>query len=373
MDGVQQTTLDNYHAALSIQNSGQPRAPIALVAYPGATAVIGDVSGPEFGARTPAIHSGPFNDWVIAGFTIRGANTALKLDSVSGWRIVNNDFSCPSGGGSAGCVEVSGGSTIAFLGNSVHDAGKPGSSKRYQSVYFTTDSNHIEVGWNIITNNHSCRGIQFHSSPVSSDSGFNQYDLSIHDNRISGQICDGLNLATIDPSKGRIAVFNNLIYHVGTGPDPPDGDSSYACISSPGIVNRGSPGSGTVEIFNNTLTDCGSQGGPSAGALSVGMNSPALRLKYNLIYQQAGQPYLTSGSALTRVSGTGNLWAGNGPGPRQTVTNLEEDPQFAQEQIPFSLSHGSPAKHAVRDCGVDYDIMGEPRNASGKCSIGAFE
>ena len=160
--------------------------------------------------------------------------------------------------------------------------GRVGASKRYQSVYFTTDSNHVEVGWNTIAHNASCRGIQFHSSPVSQDSGFNQFDLSIHDNEISGQTCDGLNLATIDPSKGRIAVFNNVIYHVGTGPRPPDGDSSYACISSPGIVNRGKPGSGTVEIFNNTLMDCGTQGGPTAGALNVGGNSPALELKHNM-------------------------------------------------------------------------------------------
>lgn len=373
MDGVSQTTLDSYNAALSVQTSGQAHSSIALVAYPGADAVIGDISGSEFGVRTPAIHAGPFNNWVIAGFVIRGANTALKLDGVSGWRVVNNDFSCPSGDGAAACVEVSGSTRIAFLGNLVHDAGRAGSSKRYQSVYFTTDSNHIEVGWNTITNNSSCRGIQFHSSPVSAHSGFNQYDLSIHDNRISGQTCDGLNLATIDPSKGRIAVFNNVIYHVGTGPPPPDGDSSYACINSPGIVNHGTPGSGSVEIFNNTLADCGSQGGPSSGALNVGPNSPNLELNHNVIYQCAGRPYFTHGSELGRVSDEENLWQGNGPEAQQTATNLKPGLHSANDQDSSCAAPEKAERIPAENCRIDHDITGAPRNQGGSCSIGAFE
>ncbi len=373
MDGVRQANLDEYNAALSIESSGQPRAPIALVAYPGAAAVIGQSPGLEFGMRTPAIHGGPFDDWIIAGFTIRGANTAIKLNSVSRWRIVNNDFSCPNGDGASACVEVSDSSMIEFLGNSIHDAGRLASSKRYHSVYFTTDSNHIEVGWNTIANNQSCRGIQFHSSPLSKDTGFNQFDLSIHDNIISGQVCDGLNLATIDPSKGRIAVFNNVIFHVGIGPNPPDGQSSYACISSPGIVNRGNPGSGTVEVFNNTLIDCGSEAGSSAGAFNIGSGSPAINLTHNLINQRPGRPYFTSSSSLSRLSGEGNLWGGSGTGPQQTTGNLEGDPCFMQNRIPFRLSKESPAKLAVHNCGVDNDITGKLRNKNDKCSIGAYE
>jgi hypothetical protein len=372
LDGVRQVGIDNYHAALSIQRSGSEHRPMALVAYPGATAVIGDAAGPEFGARTPAIRGGPFNDWVIAGFTMRGANTALRLDSVARWRIVNNDFSCPGGDGSAGCVEVSGSSSIAFFGNTVHDSGKPGGSKKYQSVYFTSDSNHIEVGWNRILDNHSCRGLQFHSSPVSAGSGFNQYDLLIHDNEISGQVCDGINLATIDPSKGRIALFNNLIFHVGTGPAPPDGESSYTCINSPGIVNRGAPGAGSVEIYNNTLSDCGSRGGPSAGAFYVGRNSPDLILVNNLV-DQHGEPYFASRSALGKISGSSNLWSGSGPGPAETSGNTVGTPEFSQGRHGYELNPDSPARHSAATCPVAYDLAGARRGRAAKCSIGAYE
>lgn len=314
LDGSAQNGIDNYHASLSIQSSGLPGRPIALLAYPGAHAEIGEIQGEEFGLRTPSIRSGPFNDWLIAGFEIRGANTALRLDGVARWRVVNNDFACPHGDGAAGCVEISSSNEIDFLGNSVHDAGRNGGSKRYQSVYFTTDTNHVEVGWNRIFRNHSCRGIQFHSSPVSATSGYGQYDLAIHDNSISDQVCDGINLATIDPSRGRVLVYNNTIVHVGAGPAPPDGESSYTCINSPGIVNRGAPGTGTVEIFNNTLSDCGSQGGVLAGAFSIGVHSPDLSLHRNRVLQH-GAPYFTAASVRSKVHGADNEWKGGGVSP----------------------------------------------------------
>jgi len=372
LDGALQIGVDSYNASLSIQRSGSVRKPLALVAYPGARVTVGDVAGPEFGVRTPSIRGGPFDDWVIAGFAIRGANTALQLDLVERWRIVNNDFSCPTGDGASACVEISGSSVIAFLGNTVHDTGRPGGSKRYQSVYFTTDTNHIDVGWNHIVRNRSCRGIQIHSSPVSTESGFNQYDLLIHDNVISDQACDGINLATIDPSKGRIILFNNLIFHVGAGPEPRDGESDYGCISSPGIVNRGLPGKGTVEIYNNTLSDCGSIGGPSAGAFSIGVNSPDLLLRNNLI-DQRGKPYFSTGSPLGKVHGSMNLWSGSGPGPSATSGNLETDPRFSQGPLPYELSDQSPARHISKDCLVEYDLLGIARNRRAQCSIGAYE
>lgn len=371
LDGVHQSSTDNYHASVSIQSTGEAAAPKALVAYPGASASIGDAGGDEFGLRTPSIRGGPFSHWVIAGFTIQGANTALRLDGVSGWRIVDNDFSCPSGDGASACVQVSGSTGIAMLGNAVHDAGKPGGSKRYQSVYFTTDSNHIEIGWNRIFRNHSCRGIQIHSSPVSRDTGFNQYDVLIHDNRISDQTCDGINLATIDPSKGRIAVYNNLIDHVGTGPSPHDGEANYACISSPGIVNRGVPGSGVVEIFNNTLYDCGSIEGSPGGAITVGPDSPDLLLNNNIIHQLS-RPYFTHGSVLSKVHGAGNLWWGGDAAPDVTSENLHADPRFVSAPSRLMLSAESPAKHAAKDCAVDHDLDGQIR-FGGKCSLGAFE
>lgn len=377
LGGVRQSGLDDYNASLAIVSSGKATLPKALVVYPGANVTIGAPGGQEYGIRTPAIQGGPFSHWIIAGFEVRGRNEAFDITGASDWRIVANDISCPNGDGSAGCVEVAASTGVSFLGNTVHDSSHPGTSKTYHSVYFTTDSNHIDVGWNRITNNHSCRGIQFHSSPEDSNSGFNQYDLAVHDNIIDGQVCDGINFATIDPSKGQVVAYNNLIYHVGLGPDPPDGESSYACIASPGITNHGSQGKGTAHFYNNTLFDCGARGGSDAGAFNIGSGSPPVRLDNNLVQLKDRENYFSPTSQLSTVQGTNNLFYGVRL-PHAVSTVLKHSisdvpPPLLNPGISFELSSGSPAIGAGTNTGLAFDLVGTPRARAGISDIGAYQ
>jgi IPT/TIG domain len=370
MSGVVQSKEDMYSAAISIKSAGVPGRPKALVAYPGANPVIGAVDGTDIALRTPAIEGGPFSHWVIAGFTLRGRGMGIGLVSVSNWRIVGNDISCPRGDGATACVEVDRSTYVKVLGNYIHDVGRQGASKTYHSLYFSTDSNHIEAGWNLIANNHSCRGIQFFSGPNGPNTGFNQYDLIVHDNRIHDQVCDGINFATIDPSKGAVLAYNNLVYRVGLGPDPPDDAANYACINSPGTTNRGSQGSGTAEWFNNTLYDCGARGGRLSGAFNVAEGSPQVRLRNNIVYQKSSENYLEYWTRSALVSGSNNLWFGSGRGPSQFGGNLNVDPKFADlGAFDFHLQQGSPAIHAGVDAGIATDLDGRPRNHG----LGAFE
>lgn len=374
LDGVAETALEDYNASLVIASAGQPSLPKALIAYPGARVQIGATAGPEFGIRTPSISGGPFSNWILAGFVLRGANQALDLRSVAGWRIISNDISCPSGDGPAACVEVANSRHIQFLGNTIHDTGSMRASKLYHSLYFTTDSNHIEVGWNTIANNRSCRGIQFHSSPDGSGSGLNQYDLIVHDNVIHGQACDGINFATINPSQGPVVAYNNLIYDVGLGPDPPDGSSNYACISSPGFTNAGPKGTGVTEWFNNTLYSCGARGGRDSGALHAGNDSPAVRLCNNIVYQRPGQNYFELEGRADLFSGSGNLWFGLGPGPDLLSGNINADPKFQDlAHANFRISFSSPAAHAAKKAEIETDLAGFPRPRLTKSSLGAYE
>jgi hypothetical protein len=359
-DGVAQTSEDHFTAYLSMDrnggsNSGKAGAPKALVAYPGARVTIGKAHGLDYGIRTPNIASRA-DYWVISQLHIIGGKQAIDVGG-TGWKIVGNDIECPGGDGQVGCVEASQASGIKFYGNEVHNAGAgPVASKVYHAVYFSTDSNHIDMGWNHIHDNFTCRAVQFHSSPLCrpncgarDQTGHNQFDLHVHDNLIHGDSCNGINFATVDPSKGAVEAYNNVIYHVGVA-DPKDGGGAFSCIYVAGITNTGPVGTGTVEVFNNTLYDCAANrsrnSDGSRGAFSaVGGAGLTMRLRNNIVYQLPGEVYIDGNKA--QISGDKNLWFGAGNGPGQTTGNLNADPQFIDlGKSDFHLRGASPAHDA---------------------------
>lgn len=383
MDGVTAETEHRFNAALSIETDATADAPIALVAWPGAAVTIGVPEGLEMGLRAGI--GVPADYWVIAGLRFRGVTSAIELDGtgVEGWRVVGNDISCPDGDGQTGCFAASLATYVRFLGNEVHDTGIGGASKQYHAVYFTTDAVHVEVGWNYIHDNNTCRAIQFHSSPLcapdcgpTDTTGFNQYDLIVHDNVIHGDACDGIVFATVDPSQGPVEAYNNVIYEVGRGPDPPDGAANYAGIYVPGYLNNGPEGTGVVEVYNNTIYDCGAQGGSAAGAIARDEYSPGLtlRLRNNIIVQPAGQPYLTADTHPDLLMGENNLWFGDGPGPAGLTGNIDADPRFVDgAAFDFRQDDGSPAIDAGIDIGLGWDIIGANRPEGEAVDLGAFE
>ena len=162
MNGVSQTALNSASASLAIAKGGTSTAPIALVAYPGATATIGSSTGQQFGIRTTAAAS----NWVLSGLTLRGALSALSVASSANWRVIGNDISCPNGAGTGSCIAASALTNGIFYRNLVHDSGSTTSvSKLYQAVQFDTGSNGIDFGWNEIANTRSCRALQFIPTP----------------------------------------------------------------------------------------------------------------------------------------------------------------------------------------------------------------
>src|SRR5258708_194518 len=178
-NGVAQNSEDNFNAYLSMDmrvdaNSGSLAAPKALVAYPGAVVTIGVAHGLAYGIRTPNIRARE-DYWVISQIHIIGGTHAMDVRG-TGWRVIGNDIQCPGADSDVGCFQMSQASQIKFYGNDVHNAGvNPSSSKYYHAVYFSTDSNHIDVGWNHIHDNYTCRAIQFHSSPLCTPSSATPY------------------------------------------------------------------------------------------------------------------------------------------------------------------------------------------------------
>jgi len=360
-NGVSQTSEDNFTAYLSMDkqgssNSGTAAAPMALIAYPGATVTVGVAGGLHYGIRTPNINVN-MDYWVISQLHIVGGTQAMDIGG-AGWKVVGNEMQCPGADDQVGCFEMSGGNKTKFYCNEVHNAGiNPTSSKYYHAVYFSTDSNHIDVGWNHIHDNFTCRALQFHSSPLCSPTcgsgdttGFDQYDLHVHDNLIHGDNCNGINFATVDPSKGPVEAYNNVIYHVGLM-DPLQLGASFSCIYVAGITNNGVEGTGTVQVFNNTLSDCAANNSANAsgsrGAFGVGGGPATLKmnLRNNVADQNPGEIYIDGG--LAQITGYHNLWFGIGSGPSQTTNNLNVDPQFVNRSGgDLHINSTSPAKDA---------------------------
>jgi uncharacterized protein (TIGR03437 family) len=408
MNGVTQSMDDGqgWDAALTLREewcgtSGYNRA---LLAYPNASVTIGNANGasPTSGLRSTDFSAGDGacgGYWTFGEIIFRGIGPVVVAGPSQQWRFIGNDISCPAADGSNGdaCFETSQASGVEFLGNNVHDAGTVAASALFQGVYFSTDSNDIDMGWNTVTNVHGCRGVQFHSSPLGSgypNSGYNQYNLQVHDNVIHDTQCDGLILDTVDPSKGAVSVYNNVIYNAGKGPNNPEESGDWACIYVPGTTENDTPGSGSVEIYNNTFYSCGTFSTPpynsQNGGIVEGGANPNLyvSIRNNIFYQTSGEPYLVVWNPVSGepcadsdncpwVQGTNNLFYGVGTETTDTinVTNsINSDPQLVNPAAAeFQLKSNSPARSAGANTGVTEDLVGVPRGGSEGYDIGAYQ
>jgi len=382
-NGVVQSATENYNGMVWIggDGSGAAGSPKAIVGYPGAVASVGLCTSADdiFGFRGSNYFKAD-DYWTIANMKACSTGRAIGGSGINYWRIVGNDLSCPVGGGSQGCFEPDAANYWNVYGNYVHDTGT--NTKFYHGVYFSTDDNHIDLGWNTVARITGCRGIQFYSSPVSYTSGYNQFDIQVHDNIVHDVRCDGINLSTIDPSQGPVKVFNNLVYRAGTGPVPSDGGGNYACIYFADGSNNGAPGSGTSQVYNNTLYDCGANGGAGGvganqlGAINKGGSTTQfLNLTNNLVQVLPGELYVSSsgGSGVSQMSGSNNLWFGNGSGPSATSSNVNADPLFFSiSSHDFHVQTSSPAIGAGTNSQTSaFDLGGLFR--PNPPSIGAYE
>jgi hypothetical protein len=366
-NGVATSGQDNYGSSLFIGGSGTAGNPRAIVGYPGATATISG-NGLSYGLR----FSGA-NYWTIANLVFSTTNAggeAIEYSPTnSNLRIVGNELTCPNGAGQAACNHADQTTFVYFLGNYVHDVGTTVGTidKFYHAVYFTTNSNHIWMGWNEVNNNPtgsttsgSCRAVQFYST-----GGANQFDLHVFNNYIHNAICDGINFATVNPTAGTVEAYNNIIFHVGTGPDPGNGSSNYSCV----LVGGGT--GGNVLVYNNTLYDCGSRLTNDAGALDP--TNPGMIATNNIIYQLPGESYVNVNANISLLSGSNNIWFGLGNGPTQTTGNVNSDPLLVNPTTDFHLRGGSPAIDAGATLSLSFDFEGTKRPQGAGYDIGAYE
>lgn len=405
---------------LNSSNNGSPGNPIALGGYPGEIATIGSSGSGICSQSTSNCSQGlhavgginlSYTYWTIFNLRLRGQQYGLVVDGQSrpaapssNWRIIGNDISCPYMNGASGpyCATVSQTNYVWFYGNVVHDiqtypyAQAPGPEWN-GGVYFTTDTNHVWCAWNQVYNVQGARGIQVHSSPVNGGgpgdpTGSNQYDLHIHDNVVHDIAMDGILFATVDPSKGPVEAYNNVVYNAGKGPQP-GGSGYYSGIYVMGLTNTGAAGSGIVEVYNNTLYNNGGETitlGPGWGAAlatSAPQNgSPNLRVRVrnNLVHQPGSGEYFwaindasgDSSATSSAIYGSNNLFYGNAaPAGNPNITNsVYADPQFANlAAYDFHLSAASAAADAGTAVPLSADLDGVPAPQGAGYPIGAYE
>ena len=134
--------------------------------------------------------------------------------------------------------------------------------------------------------------LTIHSSSTDATNGFRQFDTSIHDSSIHDVRGDGINFATVDPSKGKIETYNNVVAHSGLGVTLGD-ESNYACIYFARIANRGVPGTGTARVFNHTFYDCGSRGNGGSGILATSSSGGSFAVDFinDIVLALGAEPY----------------------------------------------------------------------------------
>jgi hypothetical protein len=246
----------------------------------------------------------------------------------------------------------------------VHDTGG-NVDKTYHAVYFSSGANHADVGWNTIGQNFKgyCRSLMFHAT-----TGSNQYDLHIHDNVITGGYCDGIQLASVNPSQGTVEVYNNVVAHVAIASNP------YGVANEAGIAINSDPAgstSGTVQVYNNTVVDAGAYTiGSQNGCFGVVYAGAGINLTNNICVQpSAAQPYIQSKSQ--GVTGTNNLWSGAGAAPAFDPRPVTSAPSFVSATN-FDLQSNSAGKSAGTSSKTSQvDIIGEQRGSTP--SMGAYQ
>src|SRR5260370_13650647 len=292
-NGVSQTVDDGqgWSAALLLRQGycqGTPTQPNALVAYRGAAVRLGANSTNSIrGTDSSAAGGACMGRWTFAGMMMTGNDSAVSLNGPlsyptggsSGWRVIGNDMTCPTGSGATGCihsanVDNTGSSGIAnwLLGNNMHDVGnqapQPNTDQQH-GIYMGDQSRHWELGWNTVSNVVACRGVQVYSNTGE------EFDFTIHDNTVHDSTCDGILVWTSNPSAGAVSVYNNVVYNVGKGPATKEGGGAWNCIYADHL-NNSTAGSGTENYYNNSCFATGlipNTGGCFESALRVGSSS----------------------------------------------------------------------------------------------------
>lgn len=386
-DGVNQTTVTEFDAAVNLGSNGSAAGPKALVVYPGAASNVGNPNiARAFHPWNTAGGSDYSQYWVISRFTIISAGVGVFANT--GFRVVGNRFTGPNTIGDWEATLYAFGSDVALFGNELHDIGTPqNTSKAHSPIYLTgarqtggarlpTERNR-DAGWNYIHDNYFHDA--FHIYSEQDASAFIQ-GHRIHDNVIVNQRGDGILMGYY--VTGENWIYNNLIVRAGLGPEFDDPSPSYHTgIHFDTGHETIAQGSTVIHCYNNTLYGCGFAGAAYSGENGALIVTPEAISRstlniWNNIIRSTGNPYVAGESGTPSAGSFHNCWYGDGAAPAWDTGAINADPQFVNAGADnYRLSSSSPCRDAGINVSatVSRDIDGTTRPQGSGVDVGAYE
>lgn len=399
-NGFQKLTCDGqgWHAAFTgLTSGGTSGHREAYIVYPGATATLGVLTGGSCGGDSLQYgirNAGAENYVTFAGWTIRSPISCLEGNNNNFGRYINIDCaSTGPAGASASFVFQAGNKGLYLYGNNLHDVSSGNNTTRLNScIYFGTSTSSIFPAWNKVGDgNTGCQTLL----EVHSTGGNEIYDVHIHDNILHGGTCVGMNISTVDPSKGVVEIYNNIVYHTGAGPNPTDSSCYYNVALA--FTNAGDVGAGVttcagnlstcvVDVYNNTFYDAGSirntqNSGASWGMIYIANNQGGSvqweRFTNNILYPTTAEGlYFTSDTLTSQVGSCANndfFQAGVAPLYCNTGALSNVDPKVVSTSTAdFRLQSTSPLLGVGLGTHLSiFDFDGNPRPKPP--AIGAYD
>lgn len=381
------------------QNTGllvSPGAPLAFVAYPGATATTSTMGFDTEGCGA----NDPVGNWVFSKFTMNVTGTSPVFFFIAGEsRFIGNYVTAPNISGCPdGALLVTGptvgGNNIYELGNEFgyiygSTTANPAMCKlssvvyvsggRFQSAPIT--SSNREVGWNYIHDVFGGRGVEVYQE-LDGTYAEALTDVNVHDNwleNIRGEAITFYSGTSPNLLVGNNFIINNVLVNAGVGPSSyssgTDATDTIGVLANDGATNP----TGTVTnnyFFNNTFYYTSSSSSECAMSLT-NTSGTTLYPQNNIFYLNSNQSYYCSSYT---TSNYGNVYYGNSSGPTWDTGAINANPNFVNAGAEnFQLSSGSPAigvgvsiPSAVPFLQANYDFASYPIPSSG-VSMGAYQ
>lgn len=368
---------------IELDTSGlSPSNQTAIIGFPGATVSVGTSTHDAF----PSGYGAFTQHKVFANLSIAGGGQPLTIGDES--RAVGCYITAPNGNGSLGTLGVFGSNTATLGCEFFHCGNGPPADDQYHVLYrygrrglgVPFNEMGCEIGHNYFHDNNASRAINcFNALGIDNPIG----DHHIHHNVIVNQQWAG-----IGQQAGVIGTNNihdNLLINCGLTTLETDPGHAQAVGF---FINAGYPSGSTpsapiiINIYNNTLLNCGDTLSNDRGALQLSSSTNyTLKLKNNIFFQPNGIQYISNNSDMPSTPNapnmSHNLWFGAGTPPAFDSTTINTNPQLRSIVSPYDLhlTNISPAVGNGTNLSLptSADFDGVFRPTSGTWDMGAYQ